>query len=293
MEDDVILAELLTEEKLRLLSVLAFELLQASPRVDAWPLLDLMTRLQQIPGEPQDTTRAASLIAELVRDGILVRDAGDGSPLRFLHLTFQEYLAASALAQRYDWAQIVTHWLEGFWESRAPVIELLAGTLPDATPLIDLLLAYDDLRPLRAIAHEELLQPQRASNPFGNILVLAAQCEGESRTIARAAVQDLCKRAEKRLQGELQWDRAHQAFACLTRQQREPSALPVAALHDKDVRVRADAARALGQLGDPRAVEPLFTALHDKDSSASDRQAVASALEKIERWIWVENDRLQ
>ena len=31
-----------------------------------------------------------------------------GVDLKFWHLSFQEYLAASALAQRHDWRQIVT-----------------------------------------------------------------------------------------------------------------------------------------------------------------------------------------
>jgi hypothetical protein len=217
--------------------VLAFELLQTSSQVDVWPWLDVRTRLQQIPGGPSDREKAAALIADLVRDGILVREGeGDRAPFRFLHLTFQEYLAALALAQRHDWPQIVTRWLESFWEPRAPVIELLASMLPDATPLIDLLLAYDDPRPLHTITHQRLLQPQRAPNPFGNMLLLAARCGAETRTIAQASVQEICRRAEQRLGYDLWQNRevAVQALAWLGRQHGEPFARLLAALPERE-----------------------------------------------------------
>jgi hypothetical protein len=53
----------------------------------------------------------------------------------------------------------------------------------------------------------------------------------------------------------------------------------VEALKDKDSFVRRSAAYALGELKDPRAVEPLIEALKDKDSDV--RNAVAGALRKI------------
>ena len=51
----------------------------------------------------------------------------------------------------------------------------------------------------------------------------------------------------------------------------------IAALTDKDPRVRAGAARALGEIKDTRAVGPLFMALTDKESKVQDEalQAVA------------------
>ncbi|MGE0821747.1 MAG: HEAT repeat domain-containing protein [Candidatus Binatia bacterium] len=81
-----------------------------------------------------------SLIAELKRDGILItigehRDA----PFLFLHRTFHEYLAASALAQQ-GWetiAELIDHkaWLPEWQE----IIVLLAGQLPDPEPLLAML----------------------------------------------------------------------------------------------------------------------------------------------------------
>ena len=53
----------------------------------------------------------------------------------------------------------------------------------------------------------------------------------------------------------------------------------IRALKDKDRHVRSWAARALGEIGDKRAVGPLIKALRDKDSGV--REYAAEALEKI------------
>jgi HEAT repeat protein len=49
----------------------------------------------------------------------------------------------------------------------------------------------------------------------------------------------------------------------------------IAALKDKDSLVRAQAADALGQIKDVRAIEPLIAALKDKDSLVRERAADA------------------
>ena len=53
----------------------------------------------------------------------------------------------------------------------------------------------------------------------------------------------------------------------------------IAALKDAGWSVRADAAKALGKIGDPRVVEPLIAALKDKDEYV--RKAADEALVKI------------
>jgi len=55
----------------------------------------------------------------------------------------------------------------------------------------------------------------------------------------------------------------------------------IIALDHKNGEVRKDAARALGQIGDSRALEPLIAALKDKDSDV--RMAAAKALVGIYR----------
>ena len=55
----------------------------------------------------------------------------------------------------------------------------------------------------------------------------------------------------------------------------------VAALKHENVSMRIDAAGALGELGDPRAVKPLEGLLGDEDPYV--RMAVTKALEKLRR----------
>ncbi|MBN1675669.1 MAG: HEAT repeat domain-containing protein [Kiritimatiellae bacterium] len=87
---------------------------------------------------------AASLIADLKRDGVLIT-AGESAnaPLLFLHRTFQEYLSASELARQANkegWAAISRlidkkAWLPA-WEQ---VVVLLAGMLVEPAPLLEML----------------------------------------------------------------------------------------------------------------------------------------------------------
>ncbi|MGD0248620.1 MAG: HEAT repeat domain-containing protein [Candidatus Limnocylindrales bacterium] len=51
--------------------------------------------------------------------------------------------------------------------------------------------------------------------------------------------------------------------------------------YEKDVAVRVGAAAALGRIGDPRAVEPLFAVARDRNSPEPHRQAAVVALGKI------------
>jgi hypothetical protein len=88
----------------------------------------------------------ADLIGGLQEDGLLIKaGVGVNPPFLFLHLTFQEYLAACALARRTklvqmdgekvpEWLKLVKpHLFDPRWEE---VIRLLASQLEDATPLV-------------------------------------------------------------------------------------------------------------------------------------------------------------
>jgi predicted NACHT family NTPase len=77
------------------------------------------------------------LINELsVEDGLLIKaGAGDNPPYLFLHLTFQEYLTACALARRPDWLEEAKKhfWLELEW---VEPLMLLAGVVQNPVPLL-------------------------------------------------------------------------------------------------------------------------------------------------------------
>lgn len=91
--------------------------------------------------------RPVELIDDLrEQDGLLIKAwAGENPPYLFLHLTFQEYLTACALAGKSDlvslngeevpeWLAVVKpHFFNPRWEE---VIRLLSSKLEDATPLV-------------------------------------------------------------------------------------------------------------------------------------------------------------
>jgi len=94
---------------------------------------------------------AAVLIAQLKRDGILIT-AGEyrDGPLLFLHRTFHEYLAASALAQQENWRAIaLAHVYDPAWQE---VLRLLGGVLGEHTRAYIAAL-------LRENAHDLLCRP--------------------------------------------------------------------------------------------------------------------------------------
>lgn len=87
----------------------------------------------------------------------------------FLHLTFQEYLAALAANERgaAGWQEVVAHRSDPWWEE---VILLLAGRMNDATPLLLGLLGHSPDQPLpegELAAKDDL---------FHSDLLLAARC---------------------------------------------------------------------------------------------------------------------
>lgn len=97
---------------------------------------------------------AAALVRELEEDGLLIKaGAGVNPPYLFLHLTFQEYLAACALAQRTNsvdlHGQRVPEWLKivqpRLFNSRwREVILLVAAEADNATPLLSTLWAMPE-----------------------------------------------------------------------------------------------------------------------------------------------------
>jgi HEAT repeat protein len=107
----------------------------------------------------------------ICNSGLLFKGA-DGRYL-FLHLTFQEYLAACALTRRTELKEEndgkIPEWLiiakSRFWDSRwEEVIRLLAAKLEDGTPLIQAILKEKD-------------------NIFHNMLLLAGKCMADARRV--------------------------------------------------------------------------------------------------------------
>jgi len=75
-----------------------------------------------------------SIIDELSRkDGVIVPLGGvDANDFTFLHIAFQEFLAAQALAKRRDWLKIaLSHVYDNKWEE---VLTMMGGLLAERTP---------------------------------------------------------------------------------------------------------------------------------------------------------------
>jgi HEAT repeat protein len=142
------------EDKKEVLSQLSLKLFLESSRVDAWKLGDLEKKVRTIPGAPRSKPKAQRLLAKLIRDGVLVREGEKpGSLVRFIHLTFHEFLAASTLATTVNnngWqARIAVgaqkHTIEHIIDKKSwdpnwqEVIILLAGQLAHPAALLQLL----------------------------------------------------------------------------------------------------------------------------------------------------------
>ena len=88
---------------------------------------------------------AMTLIGQAKEDGLLIAAGQDrDASLLFLHRTFQEYLAARALASKANrpggWSLVADPLDRWSWYPRwEPVILLLAGQLEDPTPLLEML----------------------------------------------------------------------------------------------------------------------------------------------------------
>jgi len=118
--------------------------------------------------------RAEDVLKVLLIENGLLTVHRPGS-LRFLHLTFQEYLAASCLVRLHDWKQIVEKFkTKTRWEE---VLRLLAALMPDASDLIRLL--WNGTEP---------------DDIFSTKLHRAGRILGETRKVDQDLVIDLARR---------------------------------------------------------------------------------------------------
>jgi HEAT repeat protein/predicted MPP superfamily phosphohydrolase len=234
--------------------------------------------LGKVPHRAELGPTVPSVLGELsVKDGVLVR-AGlpglgqDWSEIqyRFLHRTLHEYLVARALARRDDWkAQVRAHcWFEPGWDE---AIVLLAGRL-----------ATHSSPPARGVTPAALVQEllKVPHDAFHAMRLLAGRCiaEAEPSMVASTDVRQVIEHLLALVGSGSARDR-WQALQVL--RELRPSAVGglLHALDDPDSVVQEDVAKALGWIGDRRALEPLSRLLAQQDAHV--RRAAIEAMGQI------------
>jgi HEAT repeat protein len=209
-----------------------------------------------------DNITCTDMIERFKDDGILVSaTSGDEGELLFLHLTFQEYLAARALAKRADCIDLASKYLYNpAWNQ---VLIILGGVLEKPSPYIATLLRKNK---------EDLL-----CRPF--TMAIQAAVEAGQRQLPIGLFNGIVEAVvSKCLRSQLLWSSIRLAWPVLVYLPGTISYL-IKALKDDNWMVRMHAIVALGKYGSERAVLPLLEALQTEKPCLG--QAAARALGRI------------
>ena len=238
---------------------------------DEGPLLDALTEAAKLEGYHADPAPVAdALLADLTQNSGILRGSAEQDYF-FLHLTVQEYLAASALAKIVSdpkgkgWDSKVEVGSKGAtahelvdkkaWDPRwQEVIVLLAGKLTDPVTLL------------------KLLADEKKDDSFRHRLCLAARGLPELSVQGENLTQRIAEDVLNLWWLHKELPHLSQCLPHLAQGSPNAGLLLLQRLHDKDRDVRWDAARALGQMGEaaarhPEVIPTLVEAALDEEDS--------------------------
>ena len=260
---------------LKRLGMLSLELFQQNlEQFSSLQLVEILDRWYE-------EREVVELIPLLKRRGILVAaNSSADSPFLFLHLTFQEYLAARGLARQSDYLYVaMKHLYHPAWKQ---VLILLGGALNDPKPYIAALLRAnrEDLlcRPLllaTSVVAESVRRhwPKRFLDSLVHVLIgiyLQKSCVFLTPEIA--GVMKKLPEAAEALITLVQSSNDKDRFWAIQGIREMGSEKAIGVLvqvlrENKDRTFRTEASEALGSIGSEQAVQALVEALDDQSES--------------------------
>jgi HEAT repeat protein len=248
--------------KTRLLEELAYHFTREGQDIflkdDLYDHIERYLQQERVPTVFRDDD-TGKLMAELSEeDGILQKLHKDSDQYLFLHRTFQEYLTACYLKRARDSIAVAR---EHFWEYEwHETLSLLAGLMENPVPLLQAITAQKD-------------------DIFSTLLLLAGRCIAECPENPHPLIAEIIDKIYKFWQSYPNAGFIQSIVVALGQAHSPMSQRLQNALNDSDSDVRFQAAIALGEVGNPQAVDALIAALNHSDSGV--RWQAATALGKI------------